>query len=487
MDTNILENISNLADIDTAGKLKAAAIIMDKYGDEEMAQTLNLLSAQMDFASSDEGDEVINKTKAKLDKMIKERNERHAMNYLNILQDKDVTEMCNGIVRCPDFDMLRSEYYKNGLFDPDIFGGEGKIPVIKNNSHSPLKCFGESMGYIELPMYAVLRAHYFIIAGLLKLRLDDIDRIMKYQVHVVTDSSTPEYTRGQILTEQEYRDLIDNENYKAKVSTDIGGNAIYKLLCSLNYPDHPERLAFKNLPVIGTIFRPMAYLDDKDKYRSSELNSIYTKIINRVNRINKLTEYEAPEILIRNEFRMLQNAVTELDEKLSEISTKLIAMKKQGKNVIKGYISQIAFSKRHKILSFERPDFLKKSEIESIHVYPEKILCKGGDTIMAPDKNGHQEVIHGEDQLIKLSDVIAACEDAMTELENNAPSWPIDENGDTISEDEVDENTKKKWNEYETTYQKMQQTMDDIMEGARKFREKFRVEFHNDTGMYVPC
>ncbi|MEO8757869.1 MAG: DNA-directed RNA polymerase subunit beta' [Devosia sp.] len=208
----------------------------------------------------------------------------------------------------------------------------------------------ERMGHIEL---AAPVAHIWFlkslpsrIAQLLDMTLKDIERILYFEQYVVLDAGLTPYTAGELLTEEMYLDAQDEygaDSFTAK----IGAEAIRDLLLGLDLEkiaaqlrieiaesttelkpkklakrlkiveqfivsgNKPEWMIMTVIPVIPPELRPLVPLDG-GRFATSDLNDLYRRVINRNNRLKRLIELRAPDIIIRNEKRMLQEAVDAL-------------------------------------------------------------------------------------------------------------------------------------------------------------------------------
>lgn len=207
----------------------------------------------------------------------------------------------------------------------------------------------ERMGHIQL---AAPVAHIWFFKGtpsriglVLDLSIKDLEKVLYFESYIVLDPGDTPLRKMQLLTEEEYKDA--QEKYSDKFEASIGAEAIKKLLLSIDIKKEDERLrelmkvetsqqrklrhakrlrVFKALkesgnrsewmildviPVIPPDLRPLVRLDG-GRFATSDLNDLYRRVINRNNRLEKLIELKAPELIIRNEKRMLQEAVDAL-------------------------------------------------------------------------------------------------------------------------------------------------------------------------------
>jgi DNA-directed RNA polymerase subunit beta' len=211
----------------------------------------------------------------------------------------------------------------------------------------------ERMGHIEL---AAPVAHIWFLKSLpsrlgmvLDMTLRDIERVLYFEAYVVVDPGlTPEgvMKRGQIMSEDEYYTKVE-EHGEGAFTAIMGAEGVRELLRSINIDREVETLradlkatgsdakikkyakrlkileAFQNsgikpdwmilevLPVLPPELRPLVPLDG-GRFATSDLNDLYRRVINRNNRLKRLLELRAPEIIVRNEKRMLQEAVDSL-------------------------------------------------------------------------------------------------------------------------------------------------------------------------------
>ncbi|HEV7292045.1 MAG TPA: DNA-directed RNA polymerase subunit beta' [Devosia sp.] len=208
----------------------------------------------------------------------------------------------------------------------------------------------ERMGHIEL---AAPVAHIWFlkslpsrIALLLDMTLKDIERILYFENYVVLDPGLTPFTQNELLTEEQFLDAQDEygaDSFTAK----IGAEAIRDILLALDLEkiaadlrveiaeattelkpkklakrlkiveqfivsgNKPEWMIMTVIPVIPPELRPLVPLDG-GRFATSDLNDLYRRVINRNNRLKRLIELRAPDIIIRNEKRMLQEAVDAL-------------------------------------------------------------------------------------------------------------------------------------------------------------------------------
>ncbi len=206
------------------------------------------------------------------------------------------------------------------------------------------------MGHIEL---AAPVSHIWYFKGIpsrISLMLDisprTLEKVLYFSSYIVTDpGDARELSKLQLLSEQEYRDM--KEKYEDDFSAGMGAEAIRDLLAEIDLEalsaeikeeldncstsqkrarlskrlevveafrlsgNRPEWMIMEVLPVIPPDIRPMVQLDG-GRFATSDLNDLYRRVINRNNRLARLLELEAPDIIIRNEKRMLQEAVDAL-------------------------------------------------------------------------------------------------------------------------------------------------------------------------------
>ncbi len=254
---------------------------------------------------------------------------------------------------------------RDGLFCAKIFGPIkdyeclcGKYKRLKHRGVICEKCGvevtlakvrRERMGHIEL---ASPTAHIWFLKSLpsrlglvLDMTLRDIERVLYFEAYVVIDPGMTPLKRCQLLTEDDY--LAKVEEFGDDFSASMGAEGIRELLRSIDV-DHdietlrkeletatsdtkikkiakrlkvlegfqksgikPEWMVLEVLPVLPPELRPLVPLDG-GRFATSDLNDLYRRVINRNNRLKRLLELKAPEIIVRNEKRMLQEAVDSL-------------------------------------------------------------------------------------------------------------------------------------------------------------------------------
>jgi DNA-directed RNA polymerase subunit beta' len=207
----------------------------------------------------------------------------------------------------------------------------------------------ERLGHIELAV-SVSHIWYFKslpsrIGALLDISMRNLERVLYYESYVVVDpQDAPDVERFQLLTEDELIDLQE-EGYDPIV--DMGAPAVKNLLAGIDIEElsaelrtqvrmetsvqrkqealkrlkvveafrqsenRPEWMILDNIPVIPPDLRPLVPLEG-GRFATSDLNDLYRRVINRNNRLKKLIQIKAPEVILRNEKRMLQEAVDAL-------------------------------------------------------------------------------------------------------------------------------------------------------------------------------
>ena len=284
---------------------------------------------------------------------------------IGIASPEQIREWSFGEVKRPEtinYRTLKPE--KEGLFCEKIFGPTkdwecncGKYKKIRYKGKvcdrcgveiTKAKVRRERMGHIEL---AAPVSHIWYFKGIpsrMGLLLDISPRILEkvlyFAAYIVIDPGFSPLSKNQILSEKEYRDM--REKYEDDFDAGMGAEAVKKLLQQINLDElseqlrkelkdasgqkkvkiikrlevvdafrisgnKPEWMIIDVLPVIPPEIRPMVPLDG-GRYASSDLNDLYRRVINRNNRLKRLIQLNAPDIIVRNEKRMLQEAVDAL-------------------------------------------------------------------------------------------------------------------------------------------------------------------------------
>ncbi len=284
---------------------------------------------------------------------------------IGIASPEQIREWSYGEVKRPEtinYRTLKPE--KDGLFCEKIFGPTkdwecncGKYKKIRYKGKICDRCGvevtrakvrRERMGHIEL---ATPVSHIWYFKGIpsrMGLLLDISPRILEkvlyFAAYIVIDPGFSPLSKNQILSEKEYRDM--REKYEDDFDAGMGAEAVKKLLQQIDLEElseqlrkelrdasgqkkvkiikrlevvdafrlsgnKPEWMIIDVLPVIPPEIRPMVPLDG-GRYASSDLNDLYRRVINRNNRLKRLIQLNAPDIIVRNEKRMLQEAVDAL-------------------------------------------------------------------------------------------------------------------------------------------------------------------------------
>ncbi len=207
----------------------------------------------------------------------------------------------------------------------------------------------ERMGHIDL---ASPVAHIWFLKSLpsriglmLDMTLRDIERVLYFEAYVVTEPGLTPLERRQLLTEEQY--LTARQEYNDDFDAAMGAEAVYELLRTIDLQsemtrlreeiastgsetklkrltkriklieaflesgNRPEWMVMTVLPVLPPDLRPLVPLDG-GRFATSDLNDLYRRVINRNNRLRRLLELNAPDIIVRNEKRMLQESVDAL-------------------------------------------------------------------------------------------------------------------------------------------------------------------------------
>lgn len=285
---------------------------------------------------------------------------------LSIASPEQILEWSYGEVKKPETINYRTfKPERGGLFCGAIFGPVkdyecicGKYKRMKHRGVVCEKCGTEvieskvrreRMGHVKL---ACPVAHiWFVkslpsrIGALLDLTLRELERVLYYESYVVIEAGETPFREGQVLTENEYRRAI--EEFGAEFTAGLGAEAIRDLLAKLDLeglapqlreelaaatseakkkklikrlkvieaflgsPNRPEWMIMDVIPVLPPDLRPLVPLDG-GRFATSDLNDLYRRVINRNNRLKRLMELDAPDIILRNEKRMLQESVDSL-------------------------------------------------------------------------------------------------------------------------------------------------------------------------------
>ena len=285
---------------------------------------------------------------------------------ISLASPNDIRSWSYGEVRKPEtinYRTYRAE--KDGLFCERIFGPErdwecfcGKYKGTKHKgmicdrcgvkvTHSRVR--RKRMGHINLAAPIVhiwfFKAMPSRLGALLDMKTSDLEKVVYFQDYVVTDPKDTPLKLCQILSEEEYRSTV--EKYGDTFEAQIGAEAVKTLLSKIDLKrlsdelreailntnskqkikdlskrlkiveslrhstNDPTWMVMDVIPVIPPDLRPLVLLDSGN-FATSDLNDLYRRIINRNNRLKKLIDLNAPEVIIRNEKRMLQQAVDAL-------------------------------------------------------------------------------------------------------------------------------------------------------------------------------
>jgi len=286
---------------------------------------------------------------------------------ISIAAPESIREWSYGEVKKPETINYRTfKPERDGLFCAKIFGPVkdyecncGKYKRMKHRGIVCEKCGveviaskvrRERMGHIEL---AAPVAHIWFlktlpskIGTLLDMTMADLEKVLYFDSYIVLDPGSTNLAKMQVISEDQYLQVIDHYGEDALV-VGMGAEAVRSLLEELNLEElramlreesqatksqtkkkkltkrlkiveaflesanKPEWMVMEVIPVIPPELRPLVPLDG-GRFATSDLNDLYRRVINRNNRLKRLMELGAPDIIIRNEKRMLQEAVDAL-------------------------------------------------------------------------------------------------------------------------------------------------------------------------------
>ena len=286
---------------------------------------------------------------------------------IGLASPQKIREWSYGVVTRPETINYRTQKpEKDGLFCEKIFGPSkdwechcGKYKKIRFKGKVCERCGvevtrakvrRERMGHIELAA-PVSHIWYFKgtpsrIGQMLEISQKRLEEVLYFTKYIVIDPGNTELIKGQLLTEKDYSEMqekydedefragmgaeaikelleeIDLDKLSEELKTELkdlpAGQKRIKLLKRLEIVEafrtsgnRPEWMILEAIPVIPPDIRPMVLLDG-GRYATSDLNDLYRRVINRNNRLKKMLELEAPDIIVRNEKRMLQEAVDAL-------------------------------------------------------------------------------------------------------------------------------------------------------------------------------
>ena len=285
---------------------------------------------------------------------------------IGIASDEKIREWSHGEVKKPEtinYRTLKPE--RDGLFCERIFGPTkdwechcGKYKRVRYKGIVCDRCGvevtkskvrRERMGHIEL---AAPVAHIWYFKGIpsrIALMLDvspkALEKVIYFASYIVTDKGTTTLSKAQVLSEKEYVEAVEKFG-KGSFKAEMGAEPIRNLLSEIDLDklseklkkelekaseqkkaklvkrldtvesfrlsgNRPEWMIMQVVPVIPPDLRPMVQLDG-GRFATSDLNDLYRRVINRNNRLKRLLELGAPEIIVRNEKRMLQESVDAL-------------------------------------------------------------------------------------------------------------------------------------------------------------------------------
>ncbi len=296
---------------------------------------------------------------------------KNPLNYtavrISLASPDKIRSWSHGEVKKPETINYRTfKPERDGLFCARIFGPVkdyeclcGKYKRMKFRGITCEKCGveviesrvrRERMGHIDLstPVAHIwfLKSLPSRIGNLLDISLKDLEKVLYCESYIVTDPGETTLEKGSILSEEDYQEMIQTFGY-GSFEVGMGGEVVRDLLASLDVValadelrtemketsstaqrrkiakrlkiveafrdsgNRPEHMMLEVVPVLPPDLRPLVPLDG-GRFATSDLNDLYRRVINRNNRLKRLQDLNAPEIIIRNERRMLQEAVDAL-------------------------------------------------------------------------------------------------------------------------------------------------------------------------------
>lgn len=291
---------------------------------------------------------------------------RYSAIKIGLASPEKIIEWSNGEIKKPETINYRTfKPERDGLFCAKIFGPtknyECNCGKYKRMKHRGIICEKCGVEVIQSKVRRDRMAHinlaapcshiWFVkslpskIGNLLDISLKNLERILYFDSFIVVDPKNTDLKKYQLLSDEEYREAV--ENYGEKFKAGMGAGAIRELLEELDleviYNElrgaiscisseakrkklskqlkivhsflesgyDPAWMILKVIPVIPPDLRPLVALEG-GRFATSDLNDLYRRLINRNNRLSRLNDLKAPEIIVRNEKRMLQEAVDAL-------------------------------------------------------------------------------------------------------------------------------------------------------------------------------
>ena len=296
---------------------------------------------------------------------------KNPLNYvairISLASPEKIRSWSHGEVKKPETINYRTfKPERDGLFCARIFGPIkdyeclcGKYKRMKYRGITCEKCGveviqakvrRERMGHIDL---ATPVAHIWFlkslpsrIGNLLDISLKDLEKVLYCENYSVTDPGETALEKGQILTEEDYQEMVQTYGY-GSFEVGMGGEVVRDMLADLDVValsdslrtemketssaaqrrrfakrlkiveafrdsgNSPEHMMLEVVPVLPPDLRPLVPLDG-GRFATSDLNDLYRRVINRNNRLQRLQDLNAPEIIVKNEMRMLQESVDAL-------------------------------------------------------------------------------------------------------------------------------------------------------------------------------
>lgn len=446
---------------DEESTVSAAAELFYAAGDNEAGDALRKFNAVTDF--DEDGDNTAHE-RAELMKILSVRKTQMAYEYVGRMSDEDVVSIIGKDRRVTEpegIDYYRTMYNKGSFYDPDIFGGDGKLPMTVDDRTSRVY-FGRNMGYIELPFYCINPSDTVAISFLLGISIRDVENIAK-GLKAVMKEDIGKFRKGQIVDAKDIYSLEKSEN---GFPFFIGGDGLYYLLSELHYPAHPENLCFKILPVLCPALRPASFNRCELKIYSTEIERYYENILRQAKMVetmvnlDKTTASGVPYIIIASEVNKLQSAVSRLyvqDNKGKNTTTAWSLVWKKGRSGVETQ-KQLMTLYRKRFSGYTVKD-KKTGNIDRLHVFPFTVKVRNDD---------------GTEKTYPFKEIAEENEGIINSQYDEC-----------IIDDDASDEEKKRAEEASGLLDKMEDMQKNFCIDAARNRDHFIVKEDPETGMYI--
>lgn len=281
----------------------------------------------------------------------------------------------------------------------------------------------------------------------------------------MTASDDDDYEVGSFVEQSSLADVKENH---PSVSVATGADTLYEMMKAKGFPDHPERVAYRIVPVVSPFLRPCVFCMDIAKPVGTYLGDAYETLLNRCAMLKRLMSIGAPDVIISVYIDHLYSALDTLySSDFNDGSSLVRAMKRLSKNRSnRVLVQQAMMTLRSRVMFYDKRANQVLSPITDCGYYPVTVTVKDED---------------GTTSSALFEEIYSVSSDAFFDWSSdNAVILPSEE------ESEWDDATKAAVNKYSDEYDYREDRMAGLLEEAHTKQDRLVVMLDEETGMYVP-